>query len=588
MVAPVLVLPDFSKLFTLETDASGSGIRAVLSQEGHPVAYFSKKLSTRLQQQSAYTREFYAITQALAKFRHYLMGHKFVIKTDQKSLKDLLEQSLHKPEQQQWLPKFLGYDFVIQYKPGKENVAADSLSRCFNMAWSEPHHSWLEELKLKVQQDEKLKDIYNQCKLNALPEGSFSIKQGILYWKDRIAVPADPAFKQQLLFECHDSVSGGHSGMARTIARICSQFYWPNMQEDIRNYVKNCTICQQAKSETTLPAGLLHPLPIPQQVWDDIAMDFITGLPPSHGYSTIMVVVDRLSKFGHFIPLRTDYNSRQVAEAFVANIVKLYGIPKTIVSDRDKVFISSFWKQLFRIQGTTLAMSSSYHPQTDGQSEVLNKTVEMYLRCFSFDNPKAWSKLLPWAQFWYNTSFHHSLKMSPFKALFGRDPPHIVRYQLSGTDSPVIQEMLEQRDKLLDTLKINLARAQNYMKQQADKRRRDVQFDIGELVLVKLQPYRQQSLALRKNQKLGLRYFGPFRIAARIGATAYKLILPKESKIHHVFHVSLLKKFRGEATAPYMPLPLTSSEAGPILNPIKVLATRTMLNGALRIPQALV
>ena len=207
--------------------------------------------------------------------------------------------------------------------------------------------------------------------------------------------------------------------MARTMARICSQFYWPKMHDDIRDYVKNCSICQRSKSDTTLPAGLLQPLPIPQQVWEDIAMDFIIGLPNSHGYSTIMVVIDRLSKFGHFIPLRADYNSRQVVEAFIANIVKLYGIPRTIVSNRDKVFISSFWRQLFKLQGTTLAMSSSYHPQTDGQSEVLNKTLEMYLRCFSFDHPKSWFKLLPWAQFWYNTSFHHSLKMSPFKALYG-------------------------------------------------------------------------------------------------------------------------------------------------------------------------
>ena len=380
-----------------------------------------------------------------------------MIKTNQKSLKELLDQSLHTLEQQQWLPKFLGYDFIIQYKPGKENVVADSLSRCFNLAWSEPHHNWLEELKLKILQDEKFKDVYHQCITNTLTAGPFAVKQGILYWKDRIVIPADPQFQQQLLFECHNSVSGGHSGMARTMARICSQFYWPNMQADIKNYVKKCTICQQAKSETTLPSGLLNPLPIPQQVWDDIAMDFITGLPTSHGYATIMVVIDRLSKFAHFIPLRSDYASRQVAEAVVANMVKLYGILKTIVSDRDKVFISSFWRQLFKIQGITLAMSSSYHPQTDGQSEVLNKTVEMYTRCFSFDNPKSWFKLLPWVQFWYNTSLHHSLKMSPFKALFGRDPPTIVRYQLSTNDSPIIQDMLQQRDKLLDTLKVNLA-----------------------------------------------------------------------------------------------------------------------------------
>ena len=135
---------------------------------------------------------------------------------------------------------------------------------------------------------------------------------------------------------------GGHSGVAKTMARVCSQFHWPCMQQDIRQYVQHCSICQQAKTETTHPAGLLQPLPIPNQVWEDIALDFITGLPPSFGYLVIMVVVDRLSKFGHFIPMKSDYNSRVVAEAFVANIVKLYGIPKSIILDRDKVFLSSF------------------------------------------------------------------------------------------------------------------------------------------------------------------------------------------------------------------------------------------------------
>ena len=129
--APVLTMPNFKEPFVLETDASGSGIGAVLSQNMHPIAYFSKKLLCRMQKQFAYAREFYVITEAMAKFRHYLLGHKFIIKTDQKSLKELLEQRLQTSEQQQWLPKFLGYDFTIQYKPGKENIPADALSRTF-------------------------------------------------------------------------------------------------------------------------------------------------------------------------------------------------------------------------------------------------------------------------------------------------------------------------------------------------------------------------------------------------------------------------------------------------------------------------
>jgi len=191
-----------------------------------------------------------------------------------------------------------------------------------------------------------------------------------------------------ILQEYHDGALGGHSGIAKTWARISSQFYWPNMKKQIREYVLNCTICQQAKTTNTLLVGLLHPLPIPSQVWEDISMNFIISLPPAKGHLFIMVVVDRLTKFAHFVPLKHDFDNKSVADAFVQHIVKLHGFPKSIVSNRDKIFISKFWKQLFSLQGTHLAMSSVYHPQIDGQTEIINKHLEMYLRCFYHDNPK--------------------------------------------------------------------------------------------------------------------------------------------------------------------------------------------------------
>lgn len=158
------------------------------------------------------------------------------------------------------------------------------------------------------------------------------------------------------------------------------------------NLCLNGPLCQQAKSTNTLPAGLLQPLPIPMQIWDDVAMDFITGLPNSHGFSVILMVINRLSKYAHFDPLPSDFDSPKVAATF-NTVVKLHGLPKSIVSDRDRVFTSKFWQQLCRLSGTTLAMSTAYHPQTDGQSEALNKCLEMYLRCFTGSNPKSWSRL---------------------------------------------------------------------------------------------------------------------------------------------------------------------------------------------------
>ncbi|CAJ2661993.1 unnamed protein product [Trifolium pratense] len=574
--APVLALPNFHKPFILETDASGVGIGAVLHQDNHPIAYFSKKLVPRNQKKSAYFREMLAIAEAIAKFRHYLLGHRFIIRTDQKSLRSLMDQSLQTPEQQEWLHKFLGYDFVIEYKPGKENLAADALSRLMTLAWSEPQYNFTQQVKEAIQQDDNLLEIIQKC-LQGLAPTNYTVREGILYWKHRMVIPPKATLIQQILEEFHTSPIGGHAGMTRTLARIKSQFYWSAMKKDIFDYVQNCLVCQQAKTTNTLLAGLLQPLPIPSQVWEDIAMDFITSLPLSFGYTTIMVVVDRLTKYAHFIAMKTDYTSKSVAEAFMHNVVKLHGMPKSIVSDRDKVFTSTFWQHLFKLQGTTLAMTSAYHPQSDGQTEVLNKGLELYLRCFSFNNPKSWFKMLSWSEFWYNTAFQTSIGMTPFKALYGRDPPYLTRYVAQASDPPTLQEELMERDKILQQLKDNLIRAQQYMKKQADKHRSDISLKIGDLVLVKLQPYRQHSVALRKNQKLGLRYFGPFEIIARVGEVAYKLKLPDDAKIHPVFHVSQLKPFKGVADEQYLPLPLTMTDIGPSIQPIDVLQVRTVI-----------
>ncbi|KAL2338914.1 hypothetical protein Fmac_013360 [Flemingia macrophylla] len=233
-------------------------------------------------------------------------------------------------------------------------------------------------------------------------------------------------------------------------------------------------------------------------------------------------------------------------------------------------------------------MSTAYHPQSDGQSEALNRCLEMYLRCFTVDDPKGWSKMLPWVEYWYNTSFQTSIGMTPFKAVYGRDPPNLPKYVKDAIEPHSLQELLLHRDQTLLCLKQNLTKAQTLMKKYADQKRVHVEFQVGDLVLVKLQPYRQHSVALRKHQKLGLRYFGPFPVLQRIGPVAYKLSLPPTAKIHPVFHVSLLKQFKGETQQPYLPLPFLTDELGPVIQPLKALDSRVILRANQHIPQVLV
>ena len=216
-----------------------------------------------MHKQSAYVRELFAVTQAMAKFRHYLLGHRFIIGTDHRSLKELLSQPLHTPEQQQWLPKFLGYDFEVQYRPGKENLAADALSRSMFLALSTAEPSWLLQVQQSLQADPHWQNILTTTRTSSLGSTPFTCYNGLLYWKNRLVIPEGSGLRPLILKDFHDSLVGGHAGIARTTARICASFYWSGMHKDIKKYVQHCLLCQQTKHSTSLPSGLLQPLPIP-------------------------------------------------------------------------------------------------------------------------------------------------------------------------------------------------------------------------------------------------------------------------------------------------------------------------------------
>ncbi|GJZ44771.1 ty3-gypsy retrotransposon protein [Tanacetum coccineum] len=594
MHTPVLALPDFSTPFLIQTDASGTSVGAVLTQHGHPIAYFSKQMCPRLQASSTYEREMFAITEAIKKWRPYLLGRHFTVQTDHQSLRALTSQTIQTTAQQKWITKLLGYDFDIIYRPGTANGPADALSRLPTGTFhalsvlSKPVLTILEGLRHFYKLNKDANTLLTSITHKPSEHVHYTVIDGLIMFKNRIFVPIDSGFQPLLLNEFHSSPIGGHAGIQRTLARVCSQFYWPGMRQSVTNFVNECSICQQVKPFNKAPQGLLQPLKIPGKIWDSISMDFITHLPPSCGKTTIFVVVDRLSKHAHFSALGPHFSVVQVAEIFVKDVVKIHGIPTSIISDRDPLFMSSFWKELFRLQGTTLSTSSAYHPQTDGQTEVLNRCLEDYLRAFVADAPRSWVSFLPWAEYSYNTAFHSAIKMTPFEAVFGRAPPSLQDYLPGDTSVASLDELLQSRQTILTQLHTNLQRAQLRMTNQANLKRSDVQFDVGDWVFLKLQPYRQSSLAHRKSNKLARRFYGPFQIAARVGKVAYRLDLPSEAKIHDVFHVSLLKRCVGDPLPAHSPLPSHFINTQPLMNPENVIGYRTILQNGSSVRQVLV
>jgi transposase InsO family protein len=428
--APVLAIPDFSLPFVVDTDASDRGIGAVLQQHGHPLAYLSKPLGTRTSGLSTYEKEYLAILMAVDHWRAYLQHDEFIIRTDQRSLVHLEEQRLSTPWQKKAFTKLLGLRYRIIYRQGTENSAADALSRKSHeqllcvAALSVCQPAWGEEVIAGYALDAVAQKLLTSLAIKEDDKQKFSLDNGLIRHQGRLWIGNNLPLQSKIFSAFHSSTLGGHSGAPVTCKRIQKLFSWPGMKKQIHKWVQTCQVCQQAKPERVKYPGLLKPLPVPHRPWQHIALDFVEGLPQSGRYNCLLVVVDRFSRYGHFIPLAHPYTAATVASLFVNHIYKLHGLPETIVSDRDPVFTSRFWQELFRAIGSELKMSTPYHPATNGQTERLNQCVETYLRCFVHSCPKKWSEWISLAEYWYNTNHHSTLNSSPFMVFYGYEPRH--------------------------------------------------------------------------------------------------------------------------------------------------------------------
>ncbi|KAL7596133.1 hypothetical protein Lser_V15G29757 [Lactuca serriola] len=495
--APLLSLPNFDKTFEIECDASGIGIGAVLMQEGKPLAYFSEKLSGATLNYPTYDKELYSLVRALKTWQHYLWAKEFVIHSDHESLKFLKGQHKLNKRHARWMEFIETFPYVIRYKKGKENVVADALSRRHN---------------------------------------------GFLFKESRLCIPKS-SLRELLVREAHSGGLMGYFGIAKTLSTLQEHFFWPKMKVDVGRICNNCIVCKQAKSKVQ-HHGLYTPLPIPCEPWVDISMDFVLGLPRSKsGKDSIFVIVDRFSKMAHFIACNKTNDASHIADLFFREIVRLHGMPKTIVSDRDSKFLSYFWKTLWAKLGTKLLFSTTCHPQTDGQTEVVNRTLSTLLRALIKKNIKTWEDCLPHVEFAYNRATHSATKMSPFEIVYGFNPltpldlsplPFSEQVNLDGNKKAEFVKQIHEKARL------NIERRTEQYSKQANKGRRKMIFEPGDWVWLHM---RKERFPAQRRSKLLPRGDGPFQVLERINDNAYKLDLPGEYNVSATFNVTDLAPF---------------------------------------------
>jgi len=393
----------------------------------------------------------------------------------------------------------------------------------------------------------------------------FSLNNNFIRHNGLIYIPENDNLRASLLHQAHDERSSGHHGVQKTLELIRRNYSWPGMTAYIENYISSCDICQHSKLPHRPPQGLLKPLPIPKRPWSSISWDHITELPPSirspssknPPYSAILVIVCRLTKLAHFIPTRTTDNATTLAQQFIDNVYRPHGLPSDIVSDRGATFSSAWWREVTRLLGTRTNLSTAFHPQSDGQTERTNQTIEHYIRAFGDHQQSDWSTLLPLAEFAYNNSFHSAIGMSPFFATYGYHPTATLNsatasIQLNSTTPSTIPNASKYTSTLTaihKTASDLIAIAHKRYTTHANTHRRPHDpFAPGTLVMIN----RRNIKTTRPTVKFDDKLIGPFKVVRPVGSHAYRLDLGTRA-IHPTFHVDLLHLYKPPNTIPARP-----------------------------------
>ncbi|PNH26348.1 hypothetical protein BJF96_g10337 [Verticillium dahliae] len=445
---PVLRMIDPEKPMEVETDASDFAIGGQLGQRDdqgrlHPVAFFSKKLHGPELNYQIHDKELMAIIEAFKEWRTYLSGarHEVKVYTDHKNLAHFTTNKDLNKRQIRWAEFLSEFNFTIIYRKGSENGRADILSRRSDHEQTTPPN--------------------NNAILASDKEGNLIPYHRTLAVTTRIKPAKPPKSTTELIEQVHGAKAHGHQGVAKTFARLRKHHDFKGTRQDVTAVIRNCNLCKKSKAERHRPYGELKALPVPTAAWESVSLDFITSLPPSKepltgtSYDNILVVVDRLTKYSYFLPYKATGTAEDLAYVFLRNIVGQHGLPKELVSDRDKLFTSNFWKSLIAQLGAKHKLSTAFHPQTDGQTERTNQTLEQYLRCYINYQQDDWVTLLPIAQFAYNSSPSESTKESPFYANYGYNPTAYAERR-EAPDTPKATNIAVNIRKIQEQIKLDL------------------------------------------------------------------------------------------------------------------------------------
>ena len=549
--APVLTTPDPTRQFVVEVDASDVGVGAVLSQRSqadgkmHPCAFYSHKLSASEQNYDVGDRELLAVKMALQEWRHWLEGAEqpFLIWTDHRNLEYMKSAKRLNARQARWSMFFSRFNFTLSYRPGAKNTKPDALSRQFSGVERPSTGDTI---------------LPSRCLTGAVSWGvERRVREALQKEPSPQGCPTNCLFvprsaRSEVLQWGHASNLACHAGIRRTMACLRQRFWWPKMTADVRAYIAACNTCACNKTSNQPPAGLLQPLPVPMRPWSHIALDFVTGLPPSDGNTAVLTIVDRFSKAVHFVPLSKLPSAKETAVLVMNNVFRIHGLPCDVVSDRGPQFISMFWRAFCKCLGATASLSSGFHPQSNGQTERANQDLERVLRCLSSRNPSSWSRHLAWAEYAHNSLPVAATGLSPFHCCLGYQPP-LFSSQEADVAVPSVQAFIRRCRSSWKTARAALLHSSVLMKRVADRGRvKAPRYRRGQRVWLSTKdlPLKLQS------RKLAPRFIGPYQIERVLSRTAVRLKLPKVlQRIHPTFHVSRIKPVRACALSPPAEVP---------------------------------